>query len=94
MADRWDRDEKQTMNATRTNPTITIFRDAVYAGEGHIDSTGTIVCPAMLGDDQDASDATYEEIQDAIDSEPQDEGRYTGTGQVERPDGVYSWTIV
>lgn len=24
---------------------------------------------------------------------PQDEGRYTGTGEVTRPDGVYSWEI-
>lgn len=72
---------------------ITISRDGVYAGEGTIDHTGEIVCPAVLGPDQDASDETYEAIMDAIDSEPQDAGRYTGTGEVVRPDGVYSWTI-
>ena len=73
--------------------TINIYRDNVWAGQGTIDSDGEISCPALLGPDQDASDATYEAIQDAIDAEPQDDGRYTGSGEVERPDGVYSWTI-
>lgn len=28
-----------------------------------------------------------------IDSEPQDAERYSGAGEIERPDGVYSWNI-
>jgi hypothetical protein len=76
-----------------TKTTIMIYRDDVYAGEGYIDSTGEIVCSAVLGPDQDASDETYEAIMDEIDSEPQDAERYTGTGSIERPDGVYSWSI-
>ena len=81
------------MTDTTTRQAITIYRDGDYAGEGTIDSTGEIVCPAMLGPDQDASDATYEAIMDAIDEEPQDAERYTGAGSVARPDGEYSWTI-
>jgi len=72
---------------------ISIYHDGVWAGDGEL-RNGTIEdCPAILGADQDASDETYEAIEDAIADEPQDEGRYTGTGSVERPDGVYSWTI-
>lgn len=75
---------------------ISIFRDGVLAGTGTIDdSDNEIVCDAVLGPDQDASDETYEAIQDAIDSEPQDADRYTGSGSITRPDGVvYSWKIV
>jgi hypothetical protein len=74
--------------------TISIYRDDVWAGDGRLDGDGEIVdCPAVLGPDQDASDDTYEAIQDAIDGEPQDAGRYTGTGSVVRPDGTYSWVI-
>lgn len=73
--------------------TITIYRDGVWSGCGTIDSDGQIVCSAMLGPDQDASDETYEMIQDSVDAEPQDEGRYSGEGSVERPDGTYSWVI-
>lgn len=73
---------------------IDISRNGVWAGTGRIDGDGEIVdCSAVLGDTQDASDATYEAIQDAIDAEPQDEGRYTGTGTIDRPDGQYSWTV-
>ena len=76
------------------NAIIDIFRDDVWAGTGRIDDGGYIVdCSAILGDDQDESDATYEAIEDAITSEPQDSERYTRTGSVARPDGVYSWVI-
>nr|WP_294577385.1 hypothetical protein [uncultured Rhodopila sp.] len=81
------------MSATQTK--ISIFRNGVWAGSGRIDKDGEIVdCAAVLGPTQDDSDDTYESIQDAIDSEPQDEGRYSGTGSIERPDGTYSWEIV
>jgi len=80
------------MNATKQK--IAIYHDGVWSGEGWLDSDGEIRnCPAVLGANQDESDDTYEAIQDAIDSEPQNSGRYTGTGEVTRPDGVYSWTI-
>jgi len=72
---------------------ITIYHDGVWSGEGMIDSDGEIICASMLGPNQDASDETYEAIQDAIDAEPQDAGRYTGSGDVERPDGTYHWQI-
>ena len=74
--------------------TITILRNGIWAGDGRIDRDGSIVdCPAILGADQDASDDTYEAIEDAISAEPQDSGRYTGEGEIGRPDGVYSWVI-
>lgn len=73
---------------------ISIFRNREWAGNGRIDPDGQIVdCSAMLGVDQDASDETYTAIEDAISDEPQDSGRYTGRGSVNRPDGTYSWTI-
>lgn len=69
---------------------ITIYRDNVWAGDGRINEDGEIVdCPAVLGPDQDASDDTYEAIQDRI-----AEDEWTGAGSVERPDGVYCWQIV
>jgi hypothetical protein len=74
--------------------TITIYRDNVYDGTGRIDSDGQIRdCSAVLSPDQDASDETYAAIEDAITDEPQDESRYTGRGEITRPDGVYSWEI-
>ena len=64
--------------------TINIYRDDVWAGTGTIDDDGWIECEAVLGPDQDASDECYEEIADAIECDH---------GSIERPDGVYSWTI-
>lgn len=73
---------------------ITIYRDGVLAGEGELDKDGEIVnCAAILGADQDASDETYEAICDDIDREPQDAERYRGEGNIDRPDGTYSWVI-
>lgn len=72
---------------------ISIYRDGVWAGTGTVDADGEIECAAVLGDTQDDSDATYEAIMDAIDAMPQDAGRYTGEGEVTRPDGVYTFTI-
>lgn len=64
---------------------ISIYRDNVWAGEGIIGDDGEIRdCAAILGDDQDASDETYEAIQDAIES---------GDDEVVRSDGVYTWMI-
>lgn len=73
---------------------ITIYRNAVYAGEGRINTDGEIVdCPAVLGPDQDSSDETYEAIEDYLNLEPQEEGRYVLRGEIDRPDGVYSWEV-
>ena len=75
-------------------PSITIYRDDVWSGTGRIDSEGQIVdCAAVLGPNQEASDETYEAIEAAITEEPQDDGRYSGSGEITRPDGVYSWEI-
>ena len=71
---------------------ISIYRDGVWAGDGYLDADGQIVeCSAVLGADHEASDETYSEIEDAISEEPQHETRYTGCGEIQRPDGCYSW---
>lgn len=70
---------------------ITIYRNNVWAGDGSINNDCEIVdCQAVLGPDQDASDETYDLIQDAIEED------YDGgwEGSLQRPDGVYSWEIV
>lgn len=72
---------------------ISIYRDGVWSGDGTIDDDYCIACSAVLGATQDDSDDCYEAIADAIEDESQDEDRYTGSGSIERPDGVYSWTI-
>jgi hypothetical protein len=64
--------------------TITIYRDGVYSGEGFLTGGEISGCPAVLGPDQDASDATYELIADAIDG---------GDDSVSRPDGEYTWDL-
>ena len=64
-----------------------------WAGDGRIVDGCIADCAAVLGPDQDASDETYEAIEDAITAEPQDAGRYTGEGSVTRPDGEYTWVI-
>lgn len=79
---------------TATRSKISIYRNGVWAGDGYLDKDGCIVdCAAILGPDQDASDDTYEAIEDEITNEPQDADRYTGTGEVVRPDGTYTWAI-
>lgn len=62
---------------------ITIYRDDVWAGEGWLDADGQIVdCPAVLGDDQDESDAVYAAIESAIED---------GEDCVVVKDGTYTW---
>lgn len=73
------------------NNRIRIYRDGIWAGDGHLNSDGEIVdCPAVLGPDQNASDETYEAIQDAIAED--DDGGWKGS--VQRPDAVYSWDVI
>lgn len=68
-----------------TKTKIAIYRDGVWAGEWWLGQDGEIRdCAAVLGPNQDASDETYEAIQDMIEE---------GNSAVERPDGVYSWVI-
>lgn len=64
---------------------ISISCDGVWAGSGWLTEDGKVIdCPAVLGEDQDASDETYEAIDDAIEE---------GEEEVVRPDGTYTWTI-
>lgn len=73
------------------NNRIRIYKDGVWAGDGRIENDGEIVdCQAVLGTNQDASDDTYEAIQDAIAED--DDGGWKGS--LQRPDAVYSWEIV
>lgn len=75
---------------TKTETTITIFRDGVWAGTGRLDEYNCIVdCAAVLGPDQDASDETYELMEHDI----QDAGSKSREGRLTRPDGVYRWKI-
>ena len=70
---------------------VTIDRDGVWAGDGRwTDDCEIVDCPAVLGDDQDSSDGTYEALCDALASLPQDEGHWRGPAVVERPDGTYT----
>jgi len=67
-----------------TETKISIYRDDVWAGDGRIVDTSIVDCPAILGPDQDASDVTYNMIDDAIED---------GRNWVRRPDGIYTWII-
>ena len=70
---------------------VTISRDGTWAGNGiWTDDCEIVDCPAVLGDDQDASDETYEAICDALASLPQDDEHWRGPVTVERPDGTYT----
>lgn len=80
-------------NCPEDSQSITIYRDGVWVGTGTIKKCGEIECSAVLGDTQSESDETYEAIMDAIDRQPQDEGRYTGSDYLVRPDGEYTWEI-
>lgn len=73
--------------------TISIYRDGVWAGDGRIVDGCIVDCAAQLGPDVEASEDTYEAIEDAITDEPQDDDRHEGRGTVERPDGVYTWVV-
>jgi hypothetical protein len=73
------------MKLAKTNAQeISIYRDDVWAVTGIIEDGVIRDCSAVLGDDQDASDKTYESIEDAISD---------GTESATRPDGEYTWSI-
>jgi hypothetical protein len=69
---------------TRLPRAIVLYRDGVWAGEGYLNAFNEVICSAVLGPDQEASDAAYEAITDAIEN---------GDRSVNRPDGLYSWEI-
>lgn len=48
---------------------ISIYRDNVWAGDGRLAGGEITDCPAVLGADQDESEAVYELIQDAIEAD-------------------------
>ncbi len=79
------------MQGEITMTMVTISRDGTWAGDGiWTDDCEIVDCPAVLGDDQDASDETYEAICDALASLPQDDEHWRGPVTVERPDGTYT----
>ena len=68
-----------------TQKTITIYRDDVWSGSGTLDTDGQIVdCAAVLGDDQDESEQTYQAIEDAIEEK---------NDSVQTVNGTYTWLI-
>lgn len=74
---------------------VTISRDGIWAGTGRWTDDCTIEdCPAVLGDDQDASDDTYEALCHALASLPQDGEHWRGPVSVERPDGIYTAALI
>jgi hypothetical protein len=75
----------------KTQRKVQIFRDGVFAGDGFIDSEGRITCSAVLGPDQDASDDTYDELEDSYSP---DAGSGPQIISVERPDGCYDVYLV
>ena len=66
------------------HPSISIYRDNVWAGDGRIVDGSIVDCAAVLGPDQDSSDENYEAIEDAISD---------GQTEITRPDGTYSWSL-
>ncbi len=74
---------------------VSIDRDGVWAGDGVWTADCTIVdCAAVLGSSQDESDETYEALEAALASLPQDAEHWRGPVSVERPDGVYSAVLL
>jgi len=74
---------------------VTISRDGVWAGDGTwTDDCEIVDCPAVLGDDQDASDETYEAICDALADLPQTGDRWRGPVTVQRPNGEYTAELI
>ncbi len=65
---------------------ISISRDGVWAGNGAVVDGIIQDCAAILGANQDASEETYEAIEQQIADDKTD-------GSVSRPDGTYSWRI-
>lgn len=64
---------------------ISLYADDTLAGEGRLTAEGEIVdCPAALGDDDDASEAAYEAIEEAIDA---------GDESAEVAGVTYTWRI-
>lgn len=70
------------MNATK--PSITIFADHVWAGQGCLSDGSVTDCPAVLGGSQNACEIIYDLIDEAI---------ADGKSSIAY-DGVrYDWTI-
>lgn len=74
---------------------VEISRDGVVVGHGRWTDDHEIVdCPAILGDDQDDSDETYEALAEALAALQQTEERWRGPITVERPDGAYTVEVL
>jgi len=74
---------------------VIISRDGVWVGDGvWTDDYCIVDCPAVLGEDQDASDETYEALCHAFSRLPQDEEYWRGPVSIERPDGIYTAELV
>jgi len=74
---------------------VAISRDGVWAGDGRwTDDCEIVDCAAILGEDQDASDQTYEMLCDELASLPQIDGHWRGPVSVQRPDGIYSAELI
>lgn len=74
---------------------VTITKDGVWVGDGKWTDDDEIVdCPAVLGEDQDASDETYEALCEALASLPQTREHWRGPVAVSRPDGTYTAELI
>lgn len=74
---------------------VTISRDGVWVGDGKwTDDSEIVDCPAVLGEDQDASDETYEALCEALANLPQDGDHWRGPVAVGRPDGTYTAELI
>jgi len=63
---------------------ISISRDGIWAGSGRIAGESIVDCPAILGETQEDSDNTYEQIMDAIEN---------GETSIDVGEHCYTWTI-
>jgi len=74
---------------------VTICKDGVWAGDGRwTDDCEILDCPAMLGEDQDASDETYEALSEELANLDQSGECWRGPVSVRRPDGTYTAELV
>ena len=63
---------------------ISIYRNGIWTGTGRLVNGSIRGCDAILGADQDASDDTYDLIEEAID---------IGNSSVTCSDGEYTWKL-
>lgn len=82
------------MTTTTKTYRVEICRNNVWAGAGRFVRNAIVDCGAILGNDETASEETYDLLDDLLAEQLEnDPANWDGEVRVRRPDGVYTASL-